>query len=86
MVYLQVIYLEYGVIKSIWAYVSIDEKGEEGICGFNDPRTNQWVPMIAADEERLKSLRPFAHQIAIVTKQKVKLVKFNNREDVGEIP
>lgn len=72
-------------IKEIWAYVSEDEKGEEGICGFNDPRTNQWVPMIAADEERLKSLKPFAHQISVVTKRKVKLVKFHNREDVGEI-
>jgi hypothetical protein len=72
-------------IESIWAYVSEDEKGEEGICGFNDPRTNQWIPMIAADETRLKSLKPFAHQIAIVTKRKVKLVKFSIREDMGEI-
>jgi hypothetical protein len=72
-------------IKEIWAYVSEDEKGEEGICGFNDPRTNQWVPMICADEERLKSLKPFAHQISVVTKRNVKIVKFHTREDVGEI-
>jgi hypothetical protein len=72
-------------IASIWAYVSENEKGEEGICGFNDPRTSQWVPMIAADEERLKSLKPFAHQIAVITKKKVKLVKFQTREDVGEV-
>lgn len=72
-------------IQSIWAYVSVNENGEEGICGFNDPRTKQWVPMIAADEERLKSLKPFAHQIAVFTKQKVKIVKFNTRETVGEV-
>ena len=72
-------------IMSIWAYVSENEEGVEGICGFNDPRTGQWVPMIAADEERLKSLKPFAHQIAVVTKKKVKLVKFHKREDVGEV-
>ena len=72
-------------IESIWAYVSEDEKGVEGICGFNDPRTSQWVPMIAADEERLKALRPFAHQISVVTRQKVKLVKFHTREDIGAI-
>lgn len=72
-------------IKSIWAYVSVDENGEEGICGFNDPRTKQWMPMIAGDEYRLKSLRPFAHQIASVTKRKVKIVRFTNREDIGEV-
>lgn len=72
-------------IGAIWAYVSEDEKGDEGICGFNDPRTNQWVPMICADEERLKALKPFAHQIAVVTKRKVKIVKFHTREDIGEI-
>jgi hypothetical protein len=72
-------------IQSIWAYVSVNEKGEEGVCGFNDPRTNQWLPMIAADEERLKCLKPFAHQIAVVTKQKVKLVKFHTREDVEDL-
>lgn len=72
-------------IKEVWAYISVNEKGEEGICGFNDPRTQQWLPMLAADEERLKSLKPFAHQISIMTKQKVKLVKFNNREELGEI-
>jgi len=72
-------------IQSIWAYVSVDENGEEGICGFNDPRTSCWLPMIAGDEERLKSLKPFAHQIAVATKRKVKLVKFHTREDVGEV-
>ena len=72
-------------IESIWAYVSEDDKGVEGICGFNDPRTGQWVPMIAADKERLTSLKPFAHQISIVTKKTVKLVKFHGREDLGAI-
>jgi hypothetical protein len=72
-------------IQSIWAYVSVNENGEEGICGFNDPRTQQWLPMIAADEERLKSLKPFAHQIALVTKQQVKLVKFHTREDFDNV-
>jgi len=72
-------------INEVWAYISQDDSGNEGICGFNDPRTNQWVPMICADEERLKSLRPFAHQISVVTKQKVKIVKFHTREDVGEL-
>jgi len=73
------------MIESIWAYISEDENGQEGICGFLDPKTNQWLPLIAADGERLAILRPFAHQIAVFTKRKVKLVKFNAREDLGEI-
>lgn len=72
-------------LESVWAYMSEDDTGKEGICGYNDPRTNIWIPMLAADEERLKSLRPFAHQIASVTRKKVKLVKFTSREDLGEI-
>ncbi len=73
------------MITEVWAYISEDEKGEEGICGFQDPYTKQWVPMIASDKTRLETLRPFAHQIAVLTKRKVKLAKFYNREDCGEI-
>jgi hypothetical protein len=71
-------------IESLWAYISEDEKGE-GLCGFQDPNTGQWMPMICADEARLKALRPFAHQIAVVTKKKIKVVKFTQREDIDAI-
>jgi len=72
-------------IETLWAYVSENEKDDEGICGYQDPRTQQWLPLIAADKERLQLLRPFAHQIAKVTKKKIKLVKFHSREDIGVI-
>jgi hypothetical protein len=72
-------------IETIWAYITENELGDEGLCGFQDPNTQQWLPMVAADETRLRLLKPFAHQIAVITKRKVKLVKFYNREDCEEI-
>jgi hypothetical protein len=43
------------------------------------------MPMVAADEARMKSLKPFAHQVALVTKRKVRLVKFHNKEEIDTI-
>lgn len=72
-------------IDAVWAYVSKNDDNEEGICGFQDPRTKQWLPMIAGDKERLQVLRPFAHQIAKVTNKKLTLVKLSVREDLETI-
>lgn len=72
-------------LNEIWAYISEDEAGNEGLCGFQDPNTKLWVPMIAADEVRMQSLKPFAHQVAVVTNRKVKLVKFHNKEELDTI-
>ena len=72
-------------INEVWAYVSEDEKGNEGICGWLDQKTNQWLPMMAADEKRLESLRVLAIMIAKQTNKKIKIAKFSMREDVEEI-
>ncbi len=72
-------------IETLWAYVSENDKNEEGLCGYQDPRTGQWLPMVAGDKTHLIALRPFADQIAKLTKKKVKLVKFTTREDLGVI-
>ncbi len=69
-------------IVDLWAYISENEYGE-GLCGFQDPNTGFWVPMVAGDEARLKSLLPFAKRIASCSK--VKIVKFTHREDIGEV-
>lgn len=71
-------------INHLWAYISEDASGE-GLCGFQDPNTGNWLPMVAADEARLNNLRPFAKQIEKVTKRKVKIVKFTQREDIGDV-
>jgi len=69
-------------IQEIWAYILSGNQGE-GIIG---EKTNfGWVPLVAADVSRLKSLRPIAKNIAKNTKKEVKLVKFSVREDIETI-
>lgn len=72
-------------IESLWAYVSENDVGDEGLCGYKDPRTGNWLPMVAGNHKHLQALKPFADQIAKLTKKKVKLVKFTMREDLGVI-
>lgn len=66
-------------IKSLWAFVSIDNDGDEGVCAamLGDIA----VPLIAADEKRLKSLRPLAEEIAARTSKKIVLARFTERVD-----
>lgn len=71
-------------IKSIWAFVAIHPGDEdEGVtaCKIGD----QWMPLIAADEKRLKDLRPMAQLIARETKIDIKLVRFDVRTELETI-
>jgi hypothetical protein len=49
-------------IKNVWVFVGIDGDGDEGICAFQG--ANGWMPMVAADEQRLHQLMPVAQKIA----------------------
>lgn len=71
-------------IDSIYAYLAIDpEDGDEGICAFRSAMG--WMPMVAADQRRLDSLRPIAEQTAAATGQQIKLVRFMRLSDVETI-
>lgn len=59
-------------IEHIWAFLSVDENGEEGVIAFRDGDTQ--MPMIAANEARLDDLLPIAQ-----------LVRFDQRTDLGVI-
>lgn len=70
-------------IDSIWAILSVDEHGE-GLCAF--PMRGVMLPLIAADEARLDSLRPIAKELAkLFEGKKLKLVKFTIREEIEVI-
>jgi len=69
-------------IDAIWLYISSDETGE-GVMGYTTPG-GTLMPLMAADETRLKSITPIAQKIATLTKKKVKLVKFTMREEIEE--
>lgn len=71
-------------INAIWAFVSVDAKdGNEGLCAA--PVGGMLMPLIAADEARLKNLRPLAEQLARMSGMTIKLVKFETRTEVERI-
>jgi hypothetical protein len=71
-------------ILEIWAFVSRDAEGNEGICGFQS-REGTFMPMVCADQERVQSLKPIALHISTQTKQRIHLVKFSVRTEIEEI-
>lgn len=69
------------VITSLSAIVAIDpNSGDEGVWGFNDGVS--WIPMVCADEERLKIILPMAENMAKQYGLEYKVVQFSIREDV----
>lgn len=75
-------------IERIWAYVSVDESGSEGVCSAPLLGPGSLVPLIAADaadEARLVSLTPIAEQLARWTGRKIVLAEFATRRDVRVI-
>jgi len=70
-------------INNVWAFISVDEDGDEGLCAC--PINGVTMPMIASDEQRLKDLTPMAKTLAGMTGQTIKLIKLSAREDVRVI-
>lgn len=72
-------------IESVWAFISQDEDGMEGIIGAPIGGSNTLIPLLGSDEKLLETLKPVAAYIATLTKKKIHLIKFHQREDCGEI-
>lgn len=70
-------------ITEIYAFVSVDEDGNEGVLAAN--LGGMMMPFVCADKARVDSLRNHAEKIAHMTAKKIKLVKFTNREEIEEI-
>lgn len=69
-------------IKTVTAFVSEDATGE-GIMAFLRP-DGIWIPMVAADEERMISLYPHAVEVAEKSGVDFKVLQFTNRNDITE--
>lgn len=67
-------------IECVWAFISQDEKGNEGVIGAQ--LGGVMMPMVCADMERMEQLRPIAKKMAKETRKKIKLIKLHTREDV----
>lgn len=71
-------------IDKIWAVLSVDEGGE-GVVAVPMLNGNGMLPLIAADEARLNDIVKMARAAGSVTGKKMRLVRFNHREVVGDI-
>src|SRR4051812_22922110 len=71
-----------GRIDHLWAALSVDDTGE-GLCAAPVGGSAMLsVPLIAADRQRLDSLRPLIRTIARVSKRVVRIVQFTTRKDI----
>ena len=69
-------------IDAIWAFVSVDAAGNEGLCAMPLPGFPGPMPLIAADQTRLASLIPMAERLAQASKTRIRLIKLSTREEI----
>ena len=62
-------------IDNVTLFVSVDEFGNEGVMAFLGP--DGWMPMVAADEDRVKSLRDIALEISRKQGFVIREIKFS---------
>ena len=73
--------MEHEKIDTVYAFIANDDDGSEGIPAFV-AENNLVVPMIAADLDRVETLRPIAEEMAEMKGIIITLAKFDNRENL----
>lgn len=71
-------------IDNLYAFISVDENGNEGILGASLP-PGQVLPLVFSDMSLSDKMRDIAKGIAVHTDKTIKLVKFSNKEYVEDI-
>ena len=74
----------------ILGFHSGDNNGErgdsyEGIAAFQNPIDGSWMPMIAADKDRLNQLVELAKEMIKDTGQEMRVSHYTNRVDLGSV-
>lgn len=70
-------------IEVLTAYVAVAPDGGEGVIACKMPDGN-WMPLIGADQVRLKALYPKAVEICRLSRQEFRCLQFSVRTDVTE--
>lgn len=70
------------VLDELYAFIAIDDDGDEGIVTCLDLSKQSYAPMIGADMERVNSLRPIAQDITTRTGKRIVLRRFHLTQDV----
>ena len=64
------------IIDEMFAFVTEERPGDEGVMGFLSGAQGQWIPLVGADMERIESLRSMAMGIAQSMNLPLRLKKF----------
>ena len=72
-------------ITSIHAFISVGDDDEEGVIGAPIGPRGEMMPLIAADEKRLRELAPIALALAQLEHLHVKLIRFTHREEISDM-
>lgn len=74
-------------ITELWAWISIGEDGEEGVCAQRVELEGEvcMMPLIGADETRVHQLRPYAEAMQRQSGVPVRLVRFQRTADVEQL-
>jgi hypothetical protein len=63
------------IITEMFAFCTEEKEGDEGVIGFLSPQ-GQWIPLVGADMDRVKSLLNIAKEIATEQNLTVVLKRF----------
>lgn len=74
-------------VTEMFAYIAVDDDGDEGICAFYSPAMGGMLPMVGADMARMQSLRPMAEILARVQPagHAIYLIRFAGPPQVIEV-
>ena len=67
-------------IESVWMAVSVDANGNEGVCAIL--LGQHWMPLIAADRDRLPFVLRQAEEIADLQEKHIKIIRLTERSEI----
>ena len=70
-------------IENVWMAISVDENGDEGVCAVMVG--NSWMPLIAADRDRLPFVERSAQELADLQDKHIRIIRLTERSEVREI-
>ena len=71
-------------IDALFAWVCTEPDGGEGVAGALIGGIN--MPLVGADMDRMRSLRPYAELVRKITGYPMRLVRYGSREDLEVLP
>jgi hypothetical protein len=71
-------------INQLWIVTFVNKAGQEVLVRAK-LTSGDYVPLIAADSERLESIMSAAHDLAKTRNIKMRLIKLTNRLDIEDI-